>query len=186
MRSRWQTSVSPISTAPPSQAVALYTATVGLKVEYSAFGVNPAIDRSQLIAAIEPPPSWAPTPWPPHLVGGQDDITIFALAKLKALFDFAARLPNGTANEILRATYARFPLAEPTRAGSLLQYKRFRVEARILLNGDPEWSYEIPSSGKFPPGVRAEMRESDLDVFIQNLVRADLQRRIASFGGANE
>jgi hypothetical protein len=173
-----KTSVSPDCYAPPLQAVAFYAAIVSLTVERSTFGLNLGVEQSQLIAAIETPSSLAPVPWPPRHAETQDDITLLALTKLEATFASPRYIPNCADDEIVRITYAHFPVVEPTREASPLPYKRFRVKACILTNGDAVWTYETPRSGDFPPGVRTGMEESDVAAYIRNLVTSDLKCRI--------
>jgi len=173
-----KTAVSPVSDAPHHQAVAFYFAIIGSTVEHSAFGMNAALDRSKLIAALESPQRRVPTPSPRPHADSQDDLTLRALARLKAFFDCAGQLPRATADDILCARLTRFPLTEPTPAAPPPEYERFRVRAWILTNGDPKWSYEV-SSGDYPTGLKSEMQESDRGLFIQSLVKADLESRIA-------
>jgi hypothetical protein len=174
----WQMSVGPAGPARRARQVFIYTAVVGLKVERSKFAFDSSIDRQELAAAIESPPRWHLDPWPPQLTFTDADLTILAFAKLKALFDFMAMVPNGSAQEIRAALYALFPAVDPDVQVS--GFKRFPVEASILDNGDATWGYDIPAGDDFPPGVTGGMKESDLDLFIQNLVRADLQEHLES------
>lgn len=178
MESALEDPISAVCCTPPLEAVAFYAAVVSHEVEHSAFGFNLGVEQSQVVGAIEPPSCCFPVPWPPHRADTQDDTTLLALAKLWALFDSPLYLPNCTDDEIVRITYAHFPLAEPTPEASPLPYKRFRVKACILTNGDAVWTYEIPRSSDFPPGVRAGMQESDVAPYIRGLVTSDLQRRI--------
>ena len=178
MESCLKASVPPVCLAPPLQAVALYAAIVGQTVEHSAFGFNPGVGHSQLVAAIETPLYCGPTPWLPSRAENPDDLTLLALAKLQALFASSLHAPNGTSDEILRAAYAYFPLTEPT-PGEPPSDESFRVKACILNNGDGLWSYDVPSSDGVPPSIRARTRESAPVASIRNLVWADLQSRIA-------
>jgi hypothetical protein len=179
MQSCLKAPVSPVSSVSTSKSVAIYTAIVGPEVEDSAFGINPAIEPSRLIAAIESPPRWAPVPWPPYPTDGQNDIKVLALAKLEAFFASGARPSNGPADEMPNPASACLPWAETTQLAPPQGRPRFRVRAQILTNGEPVWSYAIACGEKPAPEVESERRERDLGVFIQSLVRADLQRRIA-------
>lgn len=178
MESVLKASVSAVCFTPPLEAVAFYAAVVSLEVEHSAFGFNFAIEQSLIVDAIESPSCCFPVEWPLHRADNQDDMMLLALAKLRALFDSPLYLPNSTDDEIVRITYAHFPVVEPTPEAPPLPYRRFRVKACILTNGDAVWTYETPRSGDFPPTVRAGMQESDVAAYIRNLVASDLQRRI--------
>jgi len=173
--------VSAVCFTPPLEAVAFYAAVVSHEVEHSAFGFNLGVEQSQIVGAIESPSCCFPVPWPPHRADTPDDVTLLALAKLGALFDSPLYLPNCTDDEIVRVTYAHFPLAEPTPEASPLPDKRFRVKACILTNGDAVWTYETPRSDDSPSGVRAGIQAHDVAAYIRNirnLVTSDLQRRI--------
>ena len=181
MVDQWQRSVFAVTPTPPQQQLVVYTAVIGLELERSTLSFNASVDHAQIVTAVETPPEWTLTPWPPTRTNTDADVTIFALAKLKAIFDFAAQLPDGSTQEIKNAIDTRFPLVRSERAVPTAHYKRFAVEASIMDDGKTQWGYDIPGGDDFPPGVVARMQESELDIFIQNLVRADLQQRLESF-----
>ncbi len=159
-----------VSVSPP---VALYTATVDLQVVYSQFGFAADATADATTRAVQAAPAWALHAWPPPLVGDtQVDNRRLALTKLKALFDFAAQLPDGSADQIKGAVAGRWATAAQARAAGLnVQYARLEVDATVHADGTATWGYNMPAGGRLP-------EVDDLDLFVQNLVRADIQQRL--------
>ncbi len=95
----------------------------------------------------------------------------YALRKLKAFLDFAAVIPEGSSQEIQAAVAKRFPTI--VTAHTLI--KRFDVYVRIREDGLTDGGYIVPERGRLPFALQ---NSQELDIFIQNLMRADIQQRI--------
>ncbi len=176
----WQKSVAASDTNAPRQQVAVYTAVIGLDVETSTLRFTSSLATNEITVAVKSPPEWYLNAWPPQPPGNPDnDLELFALTKLKATFDFAARLPDGSAEEIREQVASRFP-GTVTENVTTVSYKRYPVEAIIWEDGTVTWSYDIPAAGDFPESIQDSGDDADLDIFVRNLVRYDLQRQIES------
>lgn len=160
--------------------VVFYLATIALELEQSRVSFNEQIDPTRATTALTLPPSWSLSPWPPESRRPSTQLLACALAKWKAFFDHAALIPDpqSTAEAIRESVYARFPRVQLALAGPKDSYKRFEVEASILDDGTVTWGFRTPASGQNPPGLD----EAGLGLFIQNLVRADLQQRLEALG----
>ena len=171
----WQRSIGARSSKRPRVQIAIYSAVVAYGVETSSLRFNSGLETDELAAAIAIPPDWSLSQWPPQAPDNPDnDLVLKALTKLKALFDFASGLPDGDSEEIRQAVAARF-LGSIDQSAATIAQKRFTVEAVIWEDGTATWGYDIPSAGSVPTSVNTA---TDLDVFVQNLVRSDLQQRI--------
>lgn len=161
--------------------VVTYTAIVGLRLEYARIRFDPSISRGDLARVLAAnPPQWKTTSWPPPLTGTDADLSILALSKLKANLDFTNRLSDGTALQMESAIQVRFPGITSEEAEASGNYKRFPIEAEIWEDGSTSWGYEIPEAGEFPPGFEAD--PTGLEIFLRNVVRADLQARLEALG----
>lgn len=197
----WEISVGRAENEPPPIEVVRYEAVVALSLERSSLNFNREMPRDVAINAILSPPQWTLRPWsapPPNRSDpgiSDHELERWAVQKFKALFDFAAALPDGTADELETHLVARFPLIGAARddsAAEISRYKRISVHSEILQNGDAQWGFDLPEAGELPPGIPGlhvpepgssldtsnEHQPTALDVFVQNIVRIDLERRL--------
>lgn len=199
----WEISVGRAEDEGPPVEVVRYEGVVTLSLEQSSLVISPDLPPELVTRAILTPPQWTLRPWsapPPTQAPSNvatDQLEQWALQKFKALFDFAAVLPDGTAEEIERHLLERFPLVREARGGSATEvsrYKRIAVHSEILESGEAQWGFDLPEAGELPPGVpgvhvpepgsaldTSNSEDSQLiglDVFVQNTVRIDLQRRL--------
>lgn len=160
--------------------VVFYLATIALELEQSRVSFNEQIDPARATAALTTPPPWSLSPWPPESRRPSTQLLAYALAKWKAFFDHAALVsdPHSTAQAIKESVSARFPWVQQALAGPKDSYRRFEVEASILDDGTVTWGFRTPAAGQNPPGLD----DAGLELFIQNLVRADLQQRLEALG----
>lgn len=199
----WEASVGHVEAQGPPLEVVRYEGVVTLWLEQSSLTIHPELPPEVVIRAILNPPEWTLRPWsapsPEEVSLGvaTHQLEQWALQKLKALFDFAAVVPDGTASEIEHRLFERFPLLRATRgepATEASRYKRIAVHSEILESGEAQWGFDVPEEGELPPGVpglhvaepgslldTSHLEDNnliDLDVFVQNVVRTDLQRRL--------
>jgi hypothetical protein len=159
--------------------VATYRAVIGLDVERAEFNIATDLDREVVEAALLQKPEWCPIPWPRISEPTDRDLRRLALLKLSIFFDFAAKLPAGTGQEIRQALWQRFPAVRTALAeAGGVRFKRFPVHATIWSDGESNGGYHHPSEGEHPP--IGTVTEETLDLFIQNLVRADIRDRLAA------
>lgn len=168
--------------------IATYTALVSTDVISSELEIGSAAERVRdtLESAPEYADAWPPRPLATSL-DRRTDIRTLALARLKTLFDFGAQLPDGQVGEVRQHMAARWPeILAPTpesSAGKEGPYERIRVTAIVRADGNPEWGFErSPTSGRPLPFDAKETRgrRPELDLFVQNLVRADIETRLAA------
>ncbi|MGH9040578.1 MAG: hypothetical protein ACRDZ3_10130 [Acidimicrobiia bacterium] len=185
---------------PPATEVARYAAVVTNRLEESSVAINSEVSAELAARAILTPPQWSLRAWaapaPEDAVFETDQLEEWALHKFRALFDFAAVLPDGSADEMEVQLLERFPMVDASRHASTAvpRYKRIQVHSEILENGDAQWGYDLPEAGELPPGLPgvyvsdpgspldmnglADGHALDLDVFVQNMARIDIQRRL--------
>lgn len=201
--SSWEITAGRVENEPPPTEVVRYEAVVTIALEQSSVAISPDVSRELAVQAILTPPQWTSRPWRVPSPGqvspdvNRQQLEEWALHKFRALFDFAAVLPDGTAEEMELQLLERFPLIGAAQRASSIDvsgYKRISVHSEILENGDAQWGFDLPEAGEFPPGIPslhvsevdspidmnavAESHVVDLDVFIQNTVRIDIQRRL--------
>jgi hypothetical protein len=156
----------------------IYRALIRVELEESSLELVNPIDRSGLAVNLSKRPEFHLDPWPDQPSSGDEDITRYALFKLKALFDFGPpSLPIGTADEMRSAVHEQFPAAERARTDKT-RYKIYNISAFILENGQTGWRIDVPGVGEELPGLPFALDGSDLELFIQNLVRVDLKVRL--------
>src|SRR5919106_1523820 len=137
----WEVSVGQVEAEGPPVEVVRYEGVVTLWLDESSLAINPELPRELVIRAILTPPEWtlrpwsAPSPEEVPLDVATDQLEHWALQKLKALFDFAAVVPDGTVSEIENGLLERFPRLRALRAGpgiAASRYKRIAVHSEIL------------------------------------------------------
>ncbi len=144
--------------------------------------ISTHLDRELITAAIFKKPEWCPTPWPQVSAPTDRDVRQVALLKLQLLFDFAARLPGETRQEIREALWQRFPAVRAALSDDVcaVRYERIPVEATIWSDGRSDAGYGPSDSGEELPFGSAT--EDSMDVFIKNSIRADIRALITSGG----
>lgn len=178
--------------------MATYRAVISLDVERSDLIISADVDRNEVVAALQPRPAWCPFPWPEIAEPTEQDLHYLATLKFRAYLSFGAKLPDGTGQEIRGAVWQRFPslraaldekvggaslasVGLPRGAGPTARFKRFPFEATIWSGGEVSATYEHPSDGEQPP--IGDIVWETLNLFIQNLVRADIEDRLAEQEG---
>lgn len=165
---------------PTSEVVAQYDAVVvARRVIWSDLSLRPAAETARAVLLLAPPyvPKWPPRPATSLALGDDASADLLALTRLKALFDFGSQLPDEDVGDVLRNVEARWP-AVP---------ERISVDAVVRANGDAEWGYERApgtdvgrADDEFANTMSVSGR-SELDLYVQNLVRADLEERLTRF-----
>jgi hypothetical protein len=184
-----------------AKRLAVYAATIHAAVERSDFALSSELtddDKQALLTA----PEWIPDgeTWPAGSLTAANatsvDLSRAALSKMLYVAAFGAGIERGSGEQIRGAVYRRFPRAKALFAQAEakeggMKYARFPVEAVITGDGQAQWGFDNPPRGtglaRQIPGVSVAIRDkasgrSDLSVFLQNLVRADLQDRIDALG----
>lgn len=163
------------SAAPPASVVARYTAVVSGRIERSELQI---VDQAGLTAsrpALEADPGFAP--WPAHAVRLSDEGLV--AARLKALFDFGAQLPDGDDDTTTRAMHQRWPLLKKLKGSEALE--RIEVTALVRADGTAEWGFERSDANRAAlpiPDGEVVVGRPELDLYVQNMVRRGLRRRI--------
>ena len=165
----------------PELVVARWSASVGAEVRDARFeltAADPAVART----AVAVRPGWVQE-WPPPRVaralgrlaeGSPAAVALLALAKLASFLDAGAEVAGETGAEIRAALRARYPGVATT-----LSDVHFEVQANLREDGTPAWGFM--SSGESLPGIPEEPRagKPHLDLWLQNLARADVHDRLA-------
>ena len=169
------------TTTPP--IIAQYDAVVSISVHQSAVTVVDRALAEQARSVLEADPGYAPWP-PPGAAKAPVDMSVDELvaARLLTYMTFGARLQGTLPEELWQAISGRWakvahlrskgPLAE-TAAG----LERVTVQAVLRSDGAGEWGYTHGAPGFEPlpiPARTAEGGRTELDLYLQNVVRADL------------
>jgi len=179
------------SPPPAAPVVGSYQATASVIVLNSSVDVSTPL-TPQTRQTFQADPSYA-TPWPPTTIVsaglGLESISdeLLVIARLKLVFDFGSVLPGDSSQELREAIIATWPglassAASLTSGAGAPPYEQAAVTAQVDADGLPNWGYErnvnsgvvLPLSGLSPYGGG----RTDFDLFLQNLVRLDLQQRI--------
>jgi len=162
--------------APPmASVVARYAAVVSGRIERSELQI---VDQAALTAnrpALEADPGFAP--W--HARASRLSDEGLVAARLKALFDFGAQLPDGDDDATTRAMHQRWPRLKKLKGSEALE--RIEVTALVRADGTSEWGFERsdPNRAALPiPDGEVVVGRPELDLYVQNMVRRDLRRRI--------
>jgi hypothetical protein len=162
-----------LDTPPPRVWAARYSAVVGDAIASSNVELNAALPSAQLQWAIQVAPEWSLDPWPTDVT----DLKVLAVAKFKALFDYAAQLTGNDRVSLERDLRRQFPTLIGTNDG----VKQCPVTAIIRAeDGKAEWEVTVPEAGALPRGILStEMGPRDpYKLLVQNLIRADLMGRL--------
>jgi hypothetical protein len=175
MGSNWQkgTTLQAFDALP----IAEYRAVISDHVETSSLVFTAGVDARRRSAALKRAPEWTEQEWPTDVDASSPVAqTYLALSKIKALLDFGARLDGQSADEIQAAVSQAFPHSLQRKAG----VARYEVRAIVDLEGLASWGVRELSSGDAPAGASGSFADdrSDLQVLVQNLARADVQRQI--------
>lgn len=172
--------------------VLIYTAQVRLSLEHSNLEYVEGISREELSTVIRAAPSYQPDGWPP-LTKATDDAELeeIALRKIKRVFDIGLdrQERNKSAEQIGLSIRDRWPqVTNRIDHGPIdpSEFKAYKIVASIWDNGEASWEYSF-GPGPFPPSVTTAVTEGDgsqLDKFLQDIVRMDLQARIEKLRAA--
>lgn len=167
--------------------VAKYTAVVSTEVLSSELEVGPEAEQAR--DTLQAAPGYAQS-WPPRplnaVIDRQTDTTTLVLVRLKTVFDFGAELPDDRVGEVREQMAARWPeLLSPTASATAAKegpYERIVVTAIVRSDGNPEWGFErAPTSGRpLPLKDQPTDGRPEFDLFVQNLVRSDLEGRLVA------
>jgi hypothetical protein len=164
------------------RAVVSYKAFITSDLEQSSISLEPSIARPVLSSALALPPEWIKGPWRPPATNSDEALLDAALRKFLALFEFGAMIQGSTPAGIRAEIQST--LSVTLGVGVRAQMKRFVVDGKILEDGKPIWGYTIPKPGDWPSGFKPHWlpaaQATNLDLVLQNLVRADLQTRLAT------
>jgi hypothetical protein len=161
--------------------VARWSALVGAEVRGARFELR-AVDLAVARTAVSLTPDWVEQ-WPPRRVaqalgrlgeGSSAAVALLALAKLAIFLDAGAEIDGETGPEIRAALRARYPGVATTLSDVF-----FEVDATLREDGMPAWGFT--TSGETLPGIPEEPRagKPHLDLWLQNLARADVHDRLA-------
>jgi hypothetical protein len=176
MASTWQVSTTPLQKFE-AMPIAEYRAVISDRVEGSSLTMAAGISIDRLSAALKRAPEWTEQEWPDNIDPSTPAAQAYlALRKIKAVLDCGARLGGRSADEIDAAVVQAFPAISRRNAG----LARYEVRALIDLEGRASWGVRELSSGEPPAGAGGSFSDdrSELQVLVQNLARADVQRRI--------
>lgn len=170
--------------APVSPVVATYKAVISKDVERSSLSIKKAqMERSR--SALEATPAYAA--WPQRwfaqrgLAPAQLSDELLVLARLRLVLDFGAGLIAESSSELedgISQRWASVLNSSLTQGGS---FERVSVTALVRANGNPEWGFERneTSGAALPfPAQAPSSERPELDLYIQNLARLGVQRRI--------
>lgn len=178
MASEWIGRPEPTDERVDRTPVAIYEGVLTLIEVNADIVLVPDVDREVVVAAIVEPPQWQPFVWPSYTPETDDDLRRFALMKLLTLFEFASRLGGDTEDDIRAALLGRLPEIDRllARGEDISRYKRFPIKATIYHDGYFSGEFDHPGDGvAFPLG---DDLSDTLDLYIKNMIRADMRRRI--------
>lgn len=169
-------------TSSVRKAVLIYRAIAHRTIEAVNMTVNPGVSLDQAWAILKEAPPWVRTGWSPSLTGTrQKDVFVLGLSRIKAMLDVSTSFPDGTSKELREMLEERFPdLANPANAE---MFPQIRIEASVDQDGETSWGYVIERPGTLPAslaniGPADQADRSAFEVFLINLLRADLVKRI--------
>lgn len=166
-----------VRTNDSKRTVATYTALIRVAIEESSIETRADVSQEQLTRILTTPPQFFRGSWPTEPPRTEAEMLRNVLLKLRALFDFGPNLPTGSSDEIRIATYAAFPQLQMKDSGKV-RYRFHKVTAYIWDDGSTGWRLDISPVGAELPELPFVLSGSDLEWFIQNLVRADLATRL--------
>ena len=163
-----------------------YTAIVSLRVEESCVDINPSLSLEELkVLTIRPDwldrrPDWLKAEWPSKPVQQVDDLVEYGLTASKALLAVGAKIADGDRNQMLRGVADLFPECQSIDVDPLT-YEAWLAHVAIEADGNIGWGYGGPliRSGRRLPVKDADYGgRSSFEVFLQNQLRIDIQRRL--------
>jgi hypothetical protein len=166
----------------------VYAATVSLQVEESCAGINPDLSLNDLEQVLTRAPAWIDkrldwlkTDWPRQEIKHRGDLELYALTASKALLAAGSQIPDGTADEMAHAVALLFPQLIKESRSHEESYEAWNTHVTIETNGHMGWGYTgvLAREGRSLPIPDEELGgRSAFEVFLQNQMRIDIQRRI--------
>jgi hypothetical protein len=166
----------------------VYSATISLRVEERCVSINPFLPLADLERILTPRPNWIgnrlnwlKTEWPAHPIRCRGDLELYALTGSKTLLAAGSPIPDGTSVEMAGALSALFPQIPTVPRGDETSYEAWSAQVTVDANGQMVWGYGGPvvREGLRLPLPDIELRDrSAFEVFLQNQLRIDIQRRI--------
>lgn len=171
--------------APRQRTLIVYKAVIRVTLESSTLHISPAFDLHTLARKLSVrPPVGRVEGWPPELTNDlSTDVALLGLAHLKNLFGMTALLPEASPDEMRQATYRHFLDTDPGKLQDASAYRRLLVEGGIYEDLNAYWEHTHEETGQLPPGLTGELTyrdESDVDLYMKNLIRADLIERMVN------
>ena len=163
-----------------------YTAIVSLRVEESCININPSLSLEELKVLTARPdwldrrPEWLKAEWPSKPVQQVDDLVEYGLIASKALLAVGAKIADGDRNQMLRGLADLFPEYQSIDVDPLT-YEAWGAHVAIEADGNIGWGYGGPliREGRRLPVKDADYGgRSSFEVFLQNQLRIDIQRRL--------
>jgi hypothetical protein len=159
-----------------TDVVAEYRAELTVFTVQSSFHLIGDITDPRVVQAIVTRPSWMPYEWEPSADPTRAELERLALTKLLTIFEFGAGLETNEPFSIREALLAAHPLLLEEQVSGGRDWKHITVKSRIFIDGGFEGGFEYPEEG-IPIPLR-DLKESTVDHFIKNMVRADMREAI--------
>jgi hypothetical protein len=168
-------------------SVVSYVAVVSVQVERAEVRVEPGADEARIRSAAALPPGWVEE-WPPAELRDTDlgalPLATVGLAKLAALLDFNAELDAYAPDDIDEEITRRWPqVGQAVVDARGERFEQAVVEASVREDGTAVWGYTWAGAGGRPLPQFAQpdaAKRGEYEVFLQNVVRADLRRRLVA------
>lgn len=159
-----------------SDVVAEYRGELTVFNVQSSFQLVGDITNPRVVEAIVKRPSWMPYEWQPSATPTRNELERLALMKLLSVFEFGAGLETNEPFSIREALLSLHPLLLEEEVSGGRDWQRIIVKARLFEDGGFEGGFEYPEEG-VPIPLR-DLKESTVDHFIKNMVRADMREAI--------
>lgn len=167
--------------------VAIYSAVIGREIEKSHFGLNSFVPTSDVINALRAPDAKGiAIDVDVARVTNGNRLAIEVLRRMKRYIDLVAFMPDGSSEDIFARVGERF--ATQGDANSLSpaiepRLPRFQVLVCLELDGDVWWETEMVERGDAGVGriddrPFGKTKRSNIDIYLRNMIRADLQREV--------
>lgn len=166
----------------------VYTATVSLRVEESCVSINPDLSLNELEQVLTRAPAWVAgrpdwlkTDWPRQKIDCRSDLELYGLTSAKALLAVGSRISDGTANKMANAFAGLFPQVSNKFRNDEESYEAWKAYVTIETDGNMQWGYGGPLVRAGLSWPLSEVKAGDrsaFELFLQNQLRIDIQRRI--------
>lgn len=180
MVEKWKGTTSEASPKSRGKEVAIYKGVVRIASVRSLLKISRDVPRDRVIRAIGKRPEWMLYDWPDMTPETDEELVRLAALKLLTIFDFGRKLDGSTSAEIHAALERQNPGLRALRSVQAATEPLFSVDAAVYESGYFRGGFRTVGDTRALP--LAKITADTVDLYVKNVVAADILRTLEIFG----